>query len=151
MAKGSTRASQPTEFLNVDIDLNSMADPEPLVRGLGSRVLPDQLGKVGRAYWVRFMLARQPLSPEEVILGFAKLVDKLPASAKRIWKNATHKEFDIGIQSGFQPKPAEWVLEPKVIETLARLGAQIRITVYSPEAEIRTTPRASSAGSTRRK
>ena len=81
------------------------------------------------------MLARQISNPAEVILGFAKLFDRLPTRAKRIWKNATHKEFDIGIQSGFQPKPAEWVLEPKVIETVARLGAKVRITVYSPEHE----------------
>ena len=149
MAQGSKRASQPTEFLNVDIDLNSIEDPEPLVRGLGSRVFPDQLGKFRRQHWVRFMLARQPLSPEDAILGFAKLVSKLPANAKRIWNNATHKEFDIGIQSGFQPKPAEWVLEPTVIKAVARLGAQIRITVYSPEVERRKTGRASSTRSTR--
>jgi len=83
--------------------------------------------------------------------GFAKLVSKLPANAKRIWNSATDKEFDIGIQGGFQPKPAEWVLEPTVIKAVARLGAQIRITVYSPEVESLTTGRASSTRSTRPK
>ena len=151
MAQGSKRASQPTEFLNVDIDLNSIEDPEPLVRGLGSRVFPDQLGKFKRQHWVRFMLARQPLSPEDAILGFAKLVSKLPANARRIWNNATHKEVDIGIQSGFQPKPAEWVLEPAVIKAAARLGAQIRITVYSPVVESRSAGRANSTRSRRPK
>ena len=151
MAQGSKRALQPTEFLNVDVDLSSIEDPEPLVRGLGSRVVLYQLGKFRRQHWVRFSLARQPLSPEDAILGFARLVSKLPANAKRIWNNATHKECDIGIQSGFQPKPAEWVLEPTVIKAVARLGAQIRITVYSPEVERRKRGRASSTRSTRPK
>jgi hypothetical protein len=42
------------------------------------------------------------------------------------------KEFDIGIQAGFERRSAEWVLEPEVVQTVADLGARIRLTVYSP-------------------
>ena len=123
-----------THFLNVDIDLKSVADPEPLVQALGRVVLCQRVGRVGRAHWVRFMLSRQPTSPTDAILGFAKLMAKLPDDRRAIWNKAKSKEFDIGIEGGFEPFSAEWVLEPRVIEAIAELGARLRITVYAPEA-----------------
>jgi hypothetical protein len=122
-----------TKFLNVDIDLKSVTDPDPFVQALGSKVLSQRIGKVGRAHWVRLMLVRQPTSPTDVILRFAKLVAKLSSKDRAIWLNAITREFDIGIQGGFEPTSAEWVLERNVVEAVARLGARVRITVYSPD------------------
>jgi hypothetical protein len=68
-----------------------------------------------------------------IALEFAKLLDGLSPAAKAVWTNAKAKEFDIGIQGGLKPNPAEWVLDHRVIDVVARLGAHIRITVYSPE------------------
>jgi hypothetical protein len=127
MAKSRTR------LLNVDIDVKSVAEPEPLIKALGWPVLCQRVGKVGRAHWVRFMLSRQPASPADAILGFAKLVTKLPDDHRAIWEKAQSKEFDIGIESGFEPFSAEWVLERRVIEVIAELGARLRITVYAPD------------------
>jgi len=127
MAKSRTR------LLNVDLDLKSVAEPEPLIKALGRTVLCQRVGKVGRAHWIRLMLSRQPSSPTDAILGFAKLVTKLPDDPRAIWEKAQSKEFDIGIESGFEPFSAEWVLERRVIEVIAELGARLRITVYAPD------------------
>ena len=120
-------------FLNVDIDVRSVVDPEPLAKALGRAVLCQRVGKVGGAHWVRFMLSRQPTSPTDAILGFAKLVNRLSAGHRAIWNNARSKEFDVGIESGFEPFSAEWVLERRVIEAIAALGARLRLTVYAPD------------------
>jgi hypothetical protein len=127
MAKSRTR------FLNVDLDVKSVAELDPLIKALGSAVLCQRVGKVGRAHWVRLMLSRQPASPTDAIVGFAKLVTKLPDDRRAIWNNARSKEFDIGIESGFEPFSAEWVLERRVIELIAELGGRLRITVYAPD------------------
>ena len=127
MAKSRTR------FLNVDLDLQSVAEPDPLIKALGSAVLCQRVGRVGRAHRVRFMLSRQPASPSDAIVGFAKLVTKFPDEGRAIWNNARSKEFDIGIESGFEPFSAEWVLERRVIDVIAELGARLRITVYAPD------------------
>ena len=79
------------------------------------------------------MLGRQPNKPAGVILRFAQLVAKSSPKNRAIWAKAISKEFDIGIQGGFEPTSAEWVLEPNVVNTAARLGAGLRITVYSPD------------------
>ena len=48
-----------------------------------------------------------------------------------IWARAA-KEFDIGIQAGFERRSGEWLLEPEIIQTVADLGAHVRLTIYSP-------------------
>ena len=121
-----------SEFLNVDLDVKSTVDPAPLRAALEKRLhsmhAPD---RDGRRYWIRMTLARQPTDPADAILGFSKVLSKLPPKAKAVWAHAT-KELDVGIQSGTELRSAEWVLDPKTVEAAARLGASIRLTVYSP-------------------
>jgi len=88
--------------------------------------------KTGRVHWCRLNLERQPMSPTAAVLGFAKLLAMLPRRSRAIWTAATSKEFDIGIQGGIKPLTSEWVLEPEAIQAAAQLGAQLRITMYSP-------------------
>ena len=139
MAKSRTR------LLNVDLDVKSVAELEPLTEALGSAVLSQRVGNVGRAHRVRFMLSRQPASPTDAILEFAKLVATLPDDRRAIWEKAQSKEFDIGLESGFEPFSAEWVLERRVIEAIAALGARLRITVYAPDVPGAAGSSASSA------
>lgn len=130
-----------SEFLNVDLDLKSPVDLGPLVHAFGRRVLVLHVDRIGRRHWVRLTLARQPRTPSEAIRGFVTLVAGLPAQGRAVWARAD-KEFDIGVQGGFEPRSAEWVLEPKIVQALARLGAQVRLTVYSPPLDVRRrTPR----------
>src|SRR5262249_49352125 len=97
--------------------------------------LSQRIGKVGRAHWVRLILARQPSTPAHAILRFTKLVAKLSSRIRAIWVNAVSKEFDIGIQAGFEPSSAEWILKTNVVDALARLGTHVRITVYPPNSK----------------
>jgi hypothetical protein len=123
----------PTQFLNVDVDLKSIVDPGPFVLALGSQVICQTISKTRRMHRVRLTLVYQPKGPADAILRFSKLFTKLPEEKQAIWLNAVSKEFDIGIQAGFEPTAAEWLLERKVVEAAAQLGAQVRITVYSSE------------------
>jgi hypothetical protein len=119
----------PAEFLNVDLDIKSRVDPRILVEAWGNQVIPH-LDKLGRRHWLRMMLASGPESPSDAIRRFAKLVHKLPTRGRTIWTQAS-KEFDIGIQAGFERRSGEWVLEPAVVQMAADLGARVRLTVYS--------------------
>ena len=121
----------PAEFLNVDLDVTSIADPGVLVEAWHNRVIQMHAGKRGRRHWLRLTLARQPNSPTDAIRSFTRLVQRLPRPAATIWARAA-KEFDIGIQAGCERQSAEWVLEPEIIRMVADLGAHLRLTVYSP-------------------
>jgi hypothetical protein len=122
----------PAEFLNVDLDIKSNFDPAAIVKAWNNRVHPMHTDKHGRQYWLRLSLALQPKSPTDAITRFAKLVGDLPPRERSLWTKASCKEFDIGVQAGFERGSGEWVLEPKLVRTIADLGAQIRLTVYSP-------------------
>jgi hypothetical protein len=128
-----------TTFLNVDLDVKSRNDLRPLVEALGREVLPLQEGRLGRRYWIRIELARRaPKSPVDAIRRFCHLLSKLPPGPKALWDGASVRELDIGIQAGEEPVAAEWVLDTDAFKEAANLGAQIRITVYSPV--LRTGP-----------
>ena len=134
-----------SEFLNVDLDLKSTADLAPLVRAFGRQVVTLHVGRVGRKHWVTLQLLPQPKTPNEGIVGFGKLVTALPRRAREIWNGAT-KEFDLGFQCGLERTSAYWVLDPKVVEAAAKVGAQIRFTMYSPQLVIDAAAAAASKG-----
>jgi hypothetical protein len=119
------------EFLNVDLEIKSTVDPGPLVQAWDDQVFQLYADRLGRRHWLRLTLAAQPKSPSDAIRRFAKLVDRLPRQGATIWARAA-KEFDIGVQAGFERRAGEWVLQPQVVQTVANLGAHLRFTVYSP-------------------
>jgi hypothetical protein len=143
----------PGEFLNVDLDLKSRADPAALVKAWRRRVLTTQHEKSGGRHWVRFNLMVQPKGPADAIKRYARLIKALPSPARRIWTGAS-KELDIGIQAGFERGASEWVLDASIVKALAALGTQLRITVYSPllvlDERANTTERAKRARSRER-
>lgn len=91
-----------------------------------------QVGRDGRKHWARFMLTGQARDPAQAILGFCELVRRLPNAGRAVWKAASPKEFDIGLQAGLESRAAEWVLDARVIAAVRAVGARIRLTVYSP-------------------
>ncbi len=121
----------PAEFLNVDFDIKSNSDPAILMKAWGARAVMGDIDKLGRRYWLRLSLFPQPKNPSDAIRRFAKLVRSLSPQARRVWAQAS-KEIDIGIQAGFERGSGEWVLDPRVVQAAAELGAHLRFTVYSP-------------------
>jgi hypothetical protein len=126
------------DFLNVDLDLKSTADLAPLLDAFGEKVMVLHAGRIGRKRWLRLMLTQQPKNPTDGILGLAKVVTGLRGRARTVWARA-RKEVDIGVQGGLQPASAEWLLEHHAVVAAARLGMQIRFTVYSPRLAVGST------------
>ena len=119
------------EFITVDLDLKSARDLTPLLEAWGNRAIRTHDGRTGRRYWMRFVLARSTKDPAGAILAFNRLVQRLPKNALRRWNEAS-KEFDVGIQAGFEHRTGEWLLTPRVIDVVHALRASVRLTVYSP-------------------
>jgi hypothetical protein len=122
----------PAQFIGVDLDIKSRADLSVLAQAWDKLAVVNYLDNSARKHWLRVLLTSQPKNPAEAVRLFAKLVLGLPRQARATWTRARSKEFDIGIQAGHAPVPSEWVLEASVLETVADLGARIRLTVYSP-------------------
>jgi hypothetical protein len=63
-------------------------------------------------------------------------VDALPKAARRCWKEALSRTFDIGIQAGLEPRSFEEVkLKESTLKDVVRLSARVLVTVYAPYDE----------------
>ena len=128
-----------TLFLNVDLDIRSKSDLQPLVDAIGKEVFVLHVGRFKRTYHARLELSGSHLPrdthsqrPERFIFQFCKLISKLPPDARKLWDDARTREFDIGIESG-KPHKFYWFdLSPKALQAALQVNAQIAVTIYGP-------------------
>jgi hypothetical protein len=121
-----------SSFLNVDLEVKSKDDLSPLLASLGRKVNILHHARIGRWYWLRVDLYRQPRNPIEGIKLFCGLIKSLPLSSKKLWDDAQVREFDIGIQVGLNPSSTEWLLDARTISMMASVNARVEVTLYSP-------------------
>ena len=124
--------SSATEFLNVDLDIYASFDLQPLVNSLGKRVMVLYVGRQRRSYTAHLELARCAKSADSAIRGFCALIQALPRAERQLWKRARRRNFSIGIQAGEQPNSSDFAVEAMTVQSVARLGARIVLTIYSP-------------------
>jgi hypothetical protein len=123
-----------SSFLNVDLDVEAPFDLGPLVEALGDRVSNMYTGPGLVGFETHLELSGDLVMPSDAdvaVRGFVSIVSTLPPSARRLWDDATRKEFNIGIQAGSTPPKLEIALESETVADVARLGARIGITVYA--------------------
>src|SRR4051794_15723079 len=92
----------PAEFFTIDLNIESKCDPAAIVTALEKRAVSIHTHTLGRQYCLRGSLVFQPKSPTDAIRSFAKLVRDRPARERSLWAKASCKEFDIGVQAGFE-------------------------------------------------
>jgi hypothetical protein len=123
-----------TTFLNVDLDIYSKSDLDPLVTALGKKVLVCYVGLDRRTYVAHIELASgNPKSADAAIRRFCVLIGALPKAARELWDTAKTREFNIGVQAATQPYSWEMALSCETVEAAAKLKARIGFTVYAPE------------------
>jgi hypothetical protein len=136
-AKKSGVLTANAEFLNVDLDIRSRRSLAPLVdAGQWPWVQTPGLdaGRVPR--WVVASPRIVPRNTDTAIRHLVALVDALPKAARRCWKEASSRTFDIGIQAGLGPRSFEEVtLQERTLKDVARLSARVLVTVYAPYEE----------------
>jgi hypothetical protein len=123
-----------TTFLNVDLDIISKSRLEPLVAAFGKKVSVLYVGPERSLYGAHLELGgpRFPKSADMAIRALAALVRQLPRKVRRLWNHARVKDFNIGIQGGYRPHCSVFPLNVETINAVARLGARVVVTVYSP-------------------
>jgi hypothetical protein len=122
-----------TIFLNVDLDVCSKSDLQPLVDAMGKKVSPSFVARLKRMYFAHMDLAiGNPKSPESAILQYCKLIQSLPESARKDWDGAKTRTFDIGIEAPGRSSYYWSAISEKAIKAASEVNAQIAVTVYGP-------------------
>lgn len=122
-----------TRFANVDLDIHSQIDLQPLVDALGKRIIELYVGRVRRTYEAHLELASgRNQTPTSIIIGLCKLIEALPPAKRKLWDSAKKKSFDIGISAPTRGTHFWGAVSPRAVRAAAEVGAQIAITVYGP-------------------
>jgi hypothetical protein len=135
-----------TKFLNVDLDICSKVDLQPLVTAMSKKISLSYVRRVKRSYYAHMDLAiGNPKSPESAILQYCKLVQGLPPDARAMWDAAKTRTFDIGIESPGRNSFFWSVISDKAINAVAEVNAQVAVTVYGPMKRVTKTKKSHSA------
>jgi hypothetical protein len=132
MAKHKGGSSE-TRFLNVDLDIYSTCDLQPLINSLGRKVIALFVGRERRRFCAHLEVARGAKSADSTIRAFCALIRGLPRTERDRWNAAKVRDFSIGIQAGQQPNPCDIAIEAETVRAVSEVAARIVISVYAPE------------------
>ena len=133
MSGGKKDIPQTTHFLNVDLDLYSKSDLQPLVNILGRKVCVLHAGRERRTYSAHLELARITRNADVTIRAFCALVETLPKAQRALWNAARVRDFNIGVQAEMHPHCYEIEIEEDTVKAVSEIHARIVFTVYAPE------------------
>lgn len=119
-----------THFRNVDLDIYSMQDLQPLVHSFGRKVNVLYVGRDRRKFSAHLELAKITKSANSTIWAFCALIRALPKQKREIWDAAKVRDFSIGIQAGTHPNPCDFAIEAKTLNAVSELAARIVLTIY---------------------
>jgi len=122
-----------THFLNVDLDIYSRSDLQPLVSAFGEKVDVLFLGREKRSYSAHLELAKVTKDADPAIRGFCALIQALPPAERELWNQAKVREFNIGVQAGVKPPAYELTLPAETVKAASDVGARIGVTIYGLE------------------
>jgi len=122
------------QFLNVDLLIGGRFDSEPLLQALGGDVfLLHEDAVIQGKKCMLVELARPGLDVVRTLSRLVAWVERLPPRARRSWERASIRRFDIGIQAGKSPHETHWVVPQRLVAALAKIGADVALTVYGAE------------------
>jgi hypothetical protein len=119
-------------YLNVDLEVRSRHDLTPLAAALQSRLEVLHAGRApGSGFLASFEVPGLSLSPDVAITRLASALVALPRSARRLWRLANDRVFDIGLDAAAVTGSYPLTLREETVRTIARLNARVAVTLYS--------------------
>ena len=119
-------------FLNVDLEIESSEDLQPLIDNLGENVSVLHQGENGSGF--NFVSFEVKSSGEKdvdgIVSSFCLFIENLSPNSKQIWSKCHSKKFDAGFQSGDFPRSYQTEIRADTIKRISEIGASIVITVY---------------------
>lgn len=88
-------------FLNIDLDIESTVDVSLIVEEWGDRICVFRHEEVDGIYYGSFETACSGVT--QIIDEYVSLINGLSSAARKIWDNASKRDFDFGYGSGTIP------------------------------------------------
>jgi hypothetical protein len=126
-------ATETTHFLNVDLEIDSRWNLQPLVSALGKKVIVLYADRYKRTYMARLELARLTNDPNVIIRSFCAMIRDLPRAERKLWTSAKLRDFSIGVKAGFKPSAYDLALTPQTLKEASEINARIVFTLYASD------------------
>jgi hypothetical protein len=128
-------------FCNVDLDIESKSDLTVLETELGRNVTDLGPGPVSPGcFLLRLEMLPQYETPDDTICAFCAVLERLSPKAKRAWRSAHKKEFDVGHDVVEGQLASQFSLRTETLKRLSALGATLGITFYHSSRSGRKRP-----------
>ncbi|MEM7016599.1 MAG: hypothetical protein AAF512_04560 [Pseudomonadota bacterium] len=122
-------------FINVDLELEGHESLQPIAEHFGESVSVLGCGAWGGYFQAAFEIAGGASDPDSIINIFCTLINALGPREMKLWKNTFRREFNIGYESGLEPRSYESIIRSDTVSRINAVGASIRITIYPPNSE----------------
>ncbi len=119
-------------FINVDLEIESHESLQSIADSFGQDVTVLGCGNWGNHFHAAFEAEGTGSDPDSIINFFCMLVESLDETGRTVWDRAFLKEFNIGYESGLEPRSFESSLRSQTISKIHAIGASIKITIYPP-------------------
>ncbi|WP_105169382.1 hypothetical protein [Pseudoalteromonas sp. T1lg23B] len=121
------------QFLNVDLELESKHDISALVNDLKRNAIVLHYDQDEYRQLARIEADAEVLSPDKAINHLCELIESCSKPALKQWLSCTKRTFDIGFNSGNEPKCYSQALHADTLLRISAIGAGIEITLYPAE------------------
>ncbi len=119
-----------THFITVDLEIGSRGKLDLVATELGPHTMEMYRGKIGSLDHAHYEAGGGD-TIDETIENLLRLLRRLSPAAKRQWRAAKVRDFNIGIQAGVKPNSLELTASAKTMQEVARLGGRLVITIYA--------------------
>ncbi|MEE3719966.1 hypothetical protein V2H45_24830 [Tumidithrix elongata RA019] len=125
-----------TRYLNTDLDLFATVDLTPLAAVFESQgVFPLHVTRGEDGHWSAILETDgQYEEPESSIAAMLSVIEQFDEPERSIWRVLTLCEFNIGYDCGSEPWAFNQGLSNALLQRMAKVGASLRVTLYSPES-----------------
>ena len=119
-----------TEFLNIDLDIESESNLTSIVSEFGRKVSILRNQEIDGLYFVSFETV---FSEENKIINeYISLINGLKPKTRELWNNCIKREFNFGYRCGAKnPSSFQSNISEKSIHSLSKVGGSVAITIYS--------------------
>ncbi len=119
-------------FCNVDLEIESRAEPSGLLAELGRKVIVLSGGPKRKGFYsLRLETAREYASPDATICAFCSCLEKLSRKGRGAWRAANKKVFDVGYEIVPAQRVTQFSLRLETLKRISDLGAALGVTFYN--------------------
>jgi hypothetical protein len=133
-----------SHFLNLDLVLKSDSDFSAIIEHLDQSVFVLAHDKFQGQFLLNLEISSQDRNdPKSCTQQFLMLIESFPDAARVLWDGCTSRTFSYGFRGGCDYPALDTTITADLLLRIARLGADIGITVYPyrPDEETSKLPR----------